>query len=313
MFLLFVNDIPLHLSGSSVDIYADDTTIIACAHFSDIQSLTRRLNSDVDAVNEWASNNRMFINTKKTKSLLVTGKHIRKRLVDDDPPCLNVTIDNSGIAEVPSHKLLGVTLDRNLTFEPHIDELCKKLSKRLGLLKQISPYLKQRQRETYYNGVLRPILMYGSTIWDGCSGVSLQRILKLQKRAARIILKADRLTPSISLFNSLNWLPFTKQSLIKRCTLAFKRVHTEYYTQATLMEYKSETPKFTMERRFSSLNLVCPQYKRETEGRTFAARTIKEWNTIDTSIRALESVNSFKYNLKKAFLTQQKATMHLFL
>ena len=37
------------------------------------------------------------------------------------------------------------------------------------------------------------------------------------------------------------------------------------------------------------------QYKRETEGgRTFAARTIKKWNAIDTSIRALESVNSFK-------------------
>ena len=60
LFLLFVNDIPLHLSGSSVDIYADDTTVMASAHFSDIQSLTRRLDSDLDAVNEWASNNRMF-------------------------------------------------------------------------------------------------------------------------------------------------------------------------------------------------------------------------------------------------------------
>ena len=36
LFLLFVNDIPLHLSGSSVDIYADDTTVMACAYFSDI-------------------------------------------------------------------------------------------------------------------------------------------------------------------------------------------------------------------------------------------------------------------------------------
>ena len=56
LFLLFVNDIPLHLSGSSVDIYANDATVMASAHFSDIQSLTRRLDSDFDAVNEWASN-----------------------------------------------------------------------------------------------------------------------------------------------------------------------------------------------------------------------------------------------------------------
>ena len=99
LFLLFVNDIPLHLSGLSVDIYADDTTVMASAHFSDIQSLTRRLDSDLDAVNEWASSNRLFINKAKTKSLLVTGKRLRKRLVDDDHPCLHVTIDDSRIVE----------------------------------------------------------------------------------------------------------------------------------------------------------------------------------------------------------------------
>ena len=38
LFLLFVNDIPLHLTNSTVDIYADDTTITASAHFSDLCS-----------------------------------------------------------------------------------------------------------------------------------------------------------------------------------------------------------------------------------------------------------------------------------
>ena len=42
------------------------------------------------------------------------------------------------------------------------------------------------------------------------------RLLNLQKRAARSILDADKRTPSIELFNNLNWLPLSKQSLIKR-------------------------------------------------------------------------------------------------
>ena len=50
LFLIFVNDIPLHLTNSTVDIYADDTTITASAHFSDLCSMTQRLNSDLDAV-----------------------------------------------------------------------------------------------------------------------------------------------------------------------------------------------------------------------------------------------------------------------
>ena len=62
LFLLFVNDISLHLTDSTVDIYADDTTITASAHFSDLCSMTQLLNSNLDAVQSWASCNKMFIN-----------------------------------------------------------------------------------------------------------------------------------------------------------------------------------------------------------------------------------------------------------
>ena len=62
LFLLFVNDIPLHLTDSTVDIYADDTTITASAHFSDLWSMTQLLNSNLDVVQSWASCNKMFIN-----------------------------------------------------------------------------------------------------------------------------------------------------------------------------------------------------------------------------------------------------------
>ena len=74
LFLLFVNDLPLHLTDSTVDIYADDTTITTSAHFSDLCSITQCLNADLDAVQRWASSNKMFINKKKTRSLLVRGK-----------------------------------------------------------------------------------------------------------------------------------------------------------------------------------------------------------------------------------------------
>ena len=50
------------------------------------------------------------------------------------------------------------------------------------------------------------------------------KYLKLQKGALCVILDAERLTPSVVLFNKLNWLPFTKQSLIKRCAPVYKRV-----------------------------------------------------------------------------------------
>ena len=93
-FLLFVNDIiPLHLTNSTVNIYADDTTITASAHFLDLCSMTQRLNSDLDVVQRWASCNKMFINKKKTRSLLVHGKRIPAKLDEDTPLGLDVKID----------------------------------------------------------------------------------------------------------------------------------------------------------------------------------------------------------------------------
>ena len=137
-------------------IYADDTTITASAHFSDLCSMTQRLNSDLDAVQRWASCNKMFINKKNVHG---------KRIPEDTPLLLDVKIDDSVIEQVSSHKILGVVIDSQMNYESHIDELCKKLSKRIGLLKHISPFLKQHQRETYYNGVIKPTLLYGSMIW----------------------------------------------------------------------------------------------------------------------------------------------------
>ena len=257
------------------------------------------MNKDFEAVGKWATNNKMLINANKTKSLLVTGKRIAKKLNDDVTPCLNLKIKDSEIHEVSYLNLLGLTCDQNMTFEPHIDQLRKKLSKRLGLLKHISPYLKKRRREMYYNGIIKPVMTYGSMIWDNCSSDCVQKILKLQKRAARIILDADRITPSIILFNTLNWLPFTRQSHIKRNILVYKRVNSNVITSNYIDRILCRNSDIhERETRYSSMNLMFPRFTRKTErGRTFTVRSPIKWNSIDIDIRKKNSVASFKYNL----------------
>ena len=205
LFLFFVNDLPLHLHNSSADIFADDTTLSLKAHFDDIENLTNTLNSDLVNLSEWSKENQMFRNVEKTKSMLVTGKRIARKLE-------NIANHEKSVTNVTAQKLIGVTLDSLMSYEPHIDELSKKLSKRLG----------QRQREMFSTCVIKPTLMYGSVVWDNCGNMAKQSVLKLQKRSARIILNADRKSSSVSLFNTLNWLPFYKESLIKRSVLVYK-------------------------------------------------------------------------------------------
>ena len=129
--------------------------------------------------------------------MLVTGKRLRNLVASTS---IDVSLNGSNIDHVTDFKLLGITLDQDLSFNRQIEELCKKLAKRIGLLCHISPYLKRNQRDIYYSTIIKPVMLYGSTIWTSCSK---EKILRLQKRAARIILDAERTAPSIDLFNTL--------------------------------------------------------------------------------------------------------------
>ena len=87
------------------------------------------------------------------------------------------------IEQVASHKLLGL-------YEVHVDELCNKLFKRLGLLRHIGQYLKKTQRIIFFNARFKPLMMYTSSVWTSCNKMLLERVLRIQKWAARIILHA---------------------------------------------------------------------------------------------------------------------------
>ena len=67
----------------------------------------------------------------------MNGRRILVKLDEDTLLRLDVKIDDSFIEQVSSHKILGVVTDSQMNYESHIDELCKKLSKHIGLLKHI--------------------------------------------------------------------------------------------------------------------------------------------------------------------------------
>ena len=63
--------------------------------------------------------------------------------------------------------------------------------------------------------MIKQVMLYGSTIWSNCSADKLTRILKLQKRAAQVILGADTRSNSVNLFNNEGGAHFmTKLKLI---------------------------------------------------------------------------------------------------
>ena len=139
LFTVFINDLPLHVSSSEIDLYADNTTITSSADCGSMGSLQESLNTSVSEVFNWALANRLPLNEKKTKVLTVKGKRLLTKI--NNPGSL--------LSNVVNFKLLGLEIDEELSFSEHITTVCKKVTQRIDLLKKIMNYITQTPFEIY--------------------------------------------------------------------------------------------------------------------------------------------------------------------
>ena len=100
---------------------------------------------------------------------------------------LNIHISGKSLENCTYTKLLGVYIDCHLTRDKHVNYLCHKLSTKQGLLYRFSTFLPNHALNVIYNTLLQPDIDYGISIWRNCGVSYLNRVQKMQNRAARII------------------------------------------------------------------------------------------------------------------------------
>ena len=129
LFILFMNDLPLHVD-SELDMYADDSTL--CATGETVEELDLKLNDDMDCVNDWCNDNHMVGNSDKTKAMLITTYQKEAKLPKKE---LTIFFQHMQLKNVNSEKLLGVKIDKYLTWKDHVNKTAKTISRNLALLR----------------------------------------------------------------------------------------------------------------------------------------------------------------------------------
>ena len=128
------------------------------------------------------------------------------------------------VEQVGSQKLLGIRIDKELNYNEHIDNLCMEVSQITGVLNKIKCNLPIREWKLNYNAMIRPLMLYGSRVWSSTLYNNIDRVYKLQKQAAHVILDADRGKRIASLINQLDWLPFKQEIIMQKCCLIFRQI-----------------------------------------------------------------------------------------
>ena len=99
---------------------------------------------------------------------------------------LSITLSNHSIDRVNETVFLGVIIDENLSWKPHIANVARKVSKSLGIILKLSFYLPKSSLITLYYTLIYPYLFYYVNVWGSTYIKNLQRIVIFQKHQNQV-------------------------------------------------------------------------------------------------------------------------------
>lgn len=161
LFIIFINDFSKNMLPIKSFLFADDTTILS--QNKCLKELKRESFENRDKAESWFTANLLKLNTDKTQSITFSSRVSNPEYV----------------------KLLGITIDNNLNWIPHIETLLQKLSKNLYVFRQLKKCLNLEVLRMAYFSLFHSHITYGILLWGNSSHAI--KIFILQKKLVRII------------------------------------------------------------------------------------------------------------------------------
>ena len=247
-------------------------------------------NNRLDIVSDWLYMNKLSVNAKKTNFMMFTNRNV-------DIEQFHIKLAGSEIKHVPSLKFLGITIDNKLTWKNHLDIICNKLSRNVGVLYRIK-MLPTNILRMIYNAIIAPFLDYGISIWGSAANIYLDRLFKLQKRAIRIVNHSPYLAHTSSIFYSLKLLNiydiYISTILVYSCFYVIENCYLR-----PLLKYYSLNCNIHSHATRNAANFHIPKTRKKISYKSIAYQGPVVWNSIPSEIRNSKTLKLFKCKYKK--------------
>ena len=283
LFLIYINDITQKLSpGTILRLFADDSLLYRVINNPDDAKTLQR---DLALLQEWELKNQMEFHPEKCLVLRITNKL--------KPILSNYSIHNTILSVTNSAKYLGVTIDNNLNFNDHVNNISSKANSTLAFIQRNTYSCPKNVKEKCYKAFVRPILEYGCCVWDPHNKNQIEQLEKTQKRAARFITQNYELKSGNTRKNmeNLGWVTLQERRARSKLNTLFKAKHG-------LIDIPTEDLKNSQRlTRRSSQNYFLPSSSVDGHKYSFFPSTIRLWNSLPSNIKCTNSVTAFKSSL----------------
>ena len=293
IFLVYINDIIHSTSLFHYSLFADDTSVLMSHR--NMHTLMSLANSEIEKLYSWFCSNKLSLNFDKTNYVIFRS---RNRSV---PSNLNpLKIGCNIIKRTDNVTFLGTILNEFLSWKPHINAICTKISRGIGVLARLRYFLPCNILTTIYNSIILPHLIYCNTSWGHTFPSHLRKLEILQKRAIRLITRSNFSAASNPLFFKLKTLPLNH--LVSLGTLIFM---FKYYVHLLPPIFNN---MFTLNCNIHSYStrhshsIHTPMVRTATFKHSFLPNAIKLWNALDNNTKTSTTLSRFRTLSRKSFL-----------
>ena len=107
--------------------------------YNNMSSLKTIVKQEICAVTKWVVANKLTLNTFKSNVILINTKNNKACSVLTSEPLENAALPEFLMTKCA--KYLEVSFDNSFSFHLHINNVAKKLSRSIGILAKLKPYL----------------------------------------------------------------------------------------------------------------------------------------------------------------------------
>ena len=145
---------------SSIRLFADDTSLYIIV--DDPIQAAEQLNLDLTKIHRLADKWLVTFNPEKSESILLSMKHNKPY----HPPVL---LNQTQIAEVNSHKHLGIIFSNDCTWHERLELVKSKAWKQINIMRKLKFQLDRKSLQNIYLSFIRPLLKYADVVWNNCT------------------------------------------------------------------------------------------------------------------------------------------------
>ena len=302
LFLIYINDIVNCTDLGTFVLFADDTNIFVSGRSK--ADAYKNANLVLNNVSEYMIKNQLHINMSKSVHM-----HFKPSInFSDRLTCARVRehgsepvikIGNQKLKKVDQVKFLGVIIDEDLKWEPHVQHLSQKLKSALVMIKRIIKFIPRSEYIKIYDALFKSHLCYCISSWGGIPSSKLQCIFSIQKRCIRLLFgteysydhsgyyetcaRARKYEEHISGKNFC--LEHTKPLFNNHDLLSVHNLYTYHTFLDVYKILKTHTPislfsLYTLSKRDRNFTLHLPSVKLDISMKNYVYNSSVKWNSL---------------------------------